>query len=125
MAENDELNPPPLLQAWLDVCKESLMRNKSATKSAPELDPLIWRSFTHEFTLDPKSLHELLSLKVQMPSKGHKGKHVLITPHQFQRDLRPEEVHWHGTKVHFLHHNLLTAFLSPSQEVGACMMMMI
>jgi hypothetical protein len=111
--ENEEIKPPKILDDWLAVCKATLAKNSSATKQADALDPLVWRSFTQEFTIDPKSLSEMLTLV----KTGTGKKSTPVRPLRFQRELSPESVHWHGTKVHFLHHNLLTSLLPPGKEV--------
>jgi hypothetical protein len=105
--DEDLVKPPPILQEWMDGCKTSLRINKTRTKTAAELNPLIWKSFTQEFTLDPKTLHELVTLR---PSQGRAQR-------QFMRELTPENVHWHGTKVHFVHHQQLVSFLRPGKQV--------
>jgi hypothetical protein len=88
------------------------MLNASKTKEASELDPLVWKSFTQEFTIDPKTLHESVSLN--RGSKDKEEKRSLLKPLQFYRGaITADEVHWHGTKIHFVHHTFF--FFSSSQ----------
>jgi hypothetical protein len=103
---NDLLDTPDVLKAWLDAAKDSLKLNATRNKKPSELNTLVWNSFTQEFTLDPKTLDELLTLD---PLK-HKP--------EFKRHLAPELAHWNGTKIHFLHLGFLQALLPLGNKVG-------
>ena len=97
-----DITPPTVVVAWLKVLKESLLKSKTSSKDVNELEPLVWDSFTKTFTVDPKTVHELVTLKNGSTTA-------------FIRDLDPELFHWDGTKATVLDLNLLKAFWKTSE----------
>lgn len=99
-----DVSPPQVLAAWMDKVKETLMVNATTMKTCEQLDPLVWKNFTQRFTIDPKTLTELVTLK---PNS-------LV----FQRDLSPELFHWHDTDIVFFNLNLLKPFWMTDKVCG-------
>ncbi len=100
-----EVGVPAVLKDWTDVCKGSLKKNKTTALEVRELDSLVWDSFTQRFTIDPKTLYELTTLKEGSTST-------------FLRPLTPELCHWHGTEVTFLDLKLLSSLWKDKQVSG-------
>lgn len=100
----DEVTVPSFIDQFLDPYRQSLLHNRTKPVEAHELNSLVWGSFRQEFSLDPKTLGELLTLK---PGSSK----------VFQRELSPELFHWAGTSIYFLDLHLLKP-LWLSERVG-------
>jgi hypothetical protein len=97
---------PAMLLAWIDVVRSSLKKNPTTSLLLSELNSLVWSSFTQMFTIDGKTLEELITLKNNSCSV-------------FKRELEPELFHWHGTTVTFLSLNLLKPFWRDAEAIEA------
>lgn len=84
----------------------SLKENTTTPLAVSELNSLIWPSYEQTFTIDPKTLEELLTLKQNSSTS-------------FKRELDPELFHWNGTTVTFMSLNLLKSFWREPQAIAS------